>query len=264
MQGIRIPQVFTVNVGKPDTKQKGGKKGQGCQNHLNHQKWEYPEYPVHTVQNDNVGKASGDMQPEVEIGGDNSLFIQTTDLFNLRRVQEVLKHISIDSDLSSEQHEKVISLLSAFADCFALLVGEVIAIPGTEHHIHVPLGTTFPKRIPHQHQLTKAQKVYLNKSIDEPLAADIIEPIRPEDVLCESPLALAQKPHDCPSLFLPELQHKVNNEGTPHGLPSAHTLKTPGPTTLTALKENHPQKWCICQNYNALNKVTKVFPLPPG
>jgi len=264
MQGIRIPRVFTVNVSKADAKQKGGKKGRGRRNHFNRQKWEYPEYPVHTVQNDNAGETSGDMQPEVEIGGDNSLFTRTTDPFNPRRVQEVLKHVSIGSDLSLGQREKVVSLLSEFADCFALSVGEVIAIPGAEHHIHVPPGTTFPKRIPHQRQLTEAQKVYLSKSIDELLAADIIEPIRPEDVLCASPLTLAQKPHDCPGLSLPELQHKVNNECIAHGLPPAHTLDTLGPTTLTAPEEDHPQKWRICQNYNALNKVTKVFPLPQG
>ena len=128
-----------------------------------------------------------------------------------------MKYVSIGSDLSPGQHEKVISLLSEFADCFALSVGKVITIPGAKHHIHVPSGTTFPKRIPHQCQLTEVQKVYLSKLIDELLSADIIEPIRPEDVLCASLLTVAQKPHDCPGLSLPKLQHKVNNKCIAHG-----------------------------------------------
>jgi len=128
----------------------------------------------------------------------------------------------------------------------------------------VPPNTTFPKKIPHQRQLTEVQKAYLSKSIDELLAADIIEPIRPEDVLCASPLTLAQKPHDCPGLSLSELQHKVNSECLAHGLPPAHVTGTLAPTTPPAPEEERPQKWRICQNYNALNKVTKVFPLPQG
>jgi hypothetical protein len=64
--------------------------------------------------------------------------------------------VSIGSNLSTEQCEQVSSLLTKFADCFALSVGEVIQIPGAEHHIHVPPDATFPKKIPHQRQLTEA------------------------------------------------------------------------------------------------------------
>src|ERR1700677_5027235 len=150
------------------------------------------------------------MQPAVEIVVDHLLFTRTTDPHNPRRIKEILKHMSIGSDLMAEQDNKVVNLLTEFADCFALSVSEVIPIPGAEHHIHVPPDTTFPKKIPHQRQLTEAQKVYLSNSIDELLAADIIEPIRPEDVLCASPLTLAQKPHDNPGLSLDELCHRLN------------------------------------------------------
>jgi hypothetical protein len=216
------------------------------------------------VQENSAEQAPGDMQPEIDIGGDRSLFTRTTNPRNPKRVQEVLKQVSIGPDLSPEQHGKVVDLLSEFVDCFALSVSEVIAIPGAEHYIHVPPNTTFPKKIPHQRQLTEAQKAYLSKSIDELLAANIIEPIRPEDVLCASPLTLAQKPHDCPGLSLPELQHKVNNECLAHGFPPAHIMDAPSPIIPPASDEERPQKWRICQNFNALNKVTKVFPLPQG
>src|SRR5882724_7154254 len=92
----------------------------------------------------------GDLQPEVELGGDRSLFTRTTDPHNPRRVNEILKQVSIGADLSDEQRNRVRNLLSEFADCFALSVSEVIAIPGAEHRIHIPPDATFPKKIPRQ------------------------------------------------------------------------------------------------------------------
>jgi len=74
MQGYRVPRVFTVGAEKPNPKPKKGKRGRGHRNHLNRQKWEYPEHPVLTVQENSMEESPGDMQPEVEIGGDRSLF----------------------------------------------------------------------------------------------------------------------------------------------------------------------------------------------
>jgi hypothetical protein len=204
------------------------------------------------------------MQPEVEIGVDHSLFIQTMDPHNPWRIKEILEHMSISSDLTAEQHSKVVDLLTKFADWFALSISDVIPIPGTEHHIHILPNTIFPKKIPHQQQLTESQKSYLSNAINELLAADIIEPIRPEDVLCASPLTLTQKAHDNPGLSLDELWHRLNEECLAHGIPPPHKVETMMSTPPLVLGKEQPQKWCICQNYNALNKVTKVFPLPQG
>jgi hypothetical protein len=145
--------------------------------------------------------------------------------------------VSIGSDLTTEQRNKVVDLLSEFADCFALAVSEVIPIPGAEHHIHVPPDTVFPRKIPHQRQLTESQKSYLSDAINELLAADIIEPIRPEDVLCASPLTLAQKAHDSPGLSLDELKHRLNEECSSHGLPPPHNMKTAIPTATPTPSE---------------------------
>jgi hypothetical protein len=103
-------------------------------------------------------------------------------------VLRVLKHVSIGSDLSEEQRHRVRSLISELADCFALWVREVLPIPGTVHNIHIPPNVTFPKNIPHQRQLTEAQRAYFSDAVDELLAADIIESIWPEDVKCASPI----------------------------------------------------------------------------
>src|SRR5882762_885168 len=127
------------------------------------------------------------------------------------------------------------------------------------------------KKIPRQQQLTEAQRAYLSDAIDELLKADIIEPIRPEDVKCVSPITLAQKVHVNQGLSPDELRHRVNEECITHGLPPSHHIN--GPIPNTPIPTNSPdmtydptqaQKWCICQNYGALNHVTQVFPMPQG
>jgi len=140
-----------------------------------------------------------------------------------------------------------------------------------EHYIHIPPNTTFPKKIPCQQQLTEAQRAYLNDAIDELLKADIIESIQPEDVKCVSPITLAQKVHINQGLSPDELWHRVNKECIIHGLPLSHktdglVFKTLTPIQNPDMKYNpmQAQKWYICQNYGALNRVTRVFPMPQG
>lgn len=105
---------------------------------------------VWTVQDAEMDTEVGEPQPEVEVGSDTSLFTRATDPHNPRRVSEILKQVAIGLDLSEEQRSRAHSLIAEFADCFALSVREVLPIPGTEHHIHIPAGVTFPKKIPHQ------------------------------------------------------------------------------------------------------------------
>jgi len=73
--------------------------------------------------------------------------------------------------------------------------------------MHIPPDITFPKKIPHQRQLTEAQCAYLSNAIDELVKADIIEPIRPEDIKCVSPITLSQKTHTKEGLSMDELRH---------------------------------------------------------
>ncbi|KII90756.1 hypothetical protein PLICRDRAFT_106483 [Plicaturopsis crispa FD-325 SS-3] len=126
------------------------------------------------------------MQPDIELDADHSMFTRTTDPFKAERVAEILRLVTIGPDLSDAQRAVVRDTIAEFADCFALSVSEVMPVPGAEHTINVPPGTTFPKRVPHQRPLSEAQRKYLSNAIDELLTADIIEPIRPEDVKCAS------------------------------------------------------------------------------
>jgi hypothetical protein len=126
-----------------------------------------------TLKQDNVGA----LQPEIELDDNTSFFTRATDPHNPRRVAEILKNVSVGTDLSDEQRGQVHDLLSEFADCFALSVREVLPIPGAEHRMHIPPDIVFPKKIPHQRQLTEAQRMYLSNAIDELVKADIIKTI---------------------------------------------------------------------------------------
>ena len=55
------------------------------------------------------------------------------------------------------------------------------------------------------------------------------------------------------------------------GFPPAHNVETPVTHTITpknntemVYNPTQAQKWCICQNYRVLNRVTHVFPMPQG
>lgn len=65
----------------------------------------------------------------MELDGDTSLFTRTMDPRNPHRVAEILKNVTIGTDLSNKQRDKVRDLLSKFADCFALSIREVLPIP---------------------------------------------------------------------------------------------------------------------------------------
>jgi len=139
-----------------------GKCGRGRRNRRNRQKLgenvtqpsklEQERNTVWTVldADNNPIEPLGDLQPEIEINNDHSLFTRMSDPHNQKRVEEILRQVSIGTDLSSGQRDEVRNLIAEFADCFALSVREVILIPGAEHHIHVPPDAVFPKKIPHQ------------------------------------------------------------------------------------------------------------------
>ena len=79
------------------------------------------------------------------------------------------------------------------------------------------------------------------------------------------------KVHINPGLSLNELCHRVNEKCISNGIPPIHNVEAPAVATITPTTDaamtydpTQPQKWHICQNYGALNKVTHIFPMPQG
>ncbi|TRM66810.1 hypothetical protein BD626DRAFT_396574, partial [Schizophyllum amplum] len=152
--------------------------------------------PVHVVELEGgfASEGGGVAQPQVDVDADRSLFTRRTDPFAPRRVQAVLEAVRIGDDLSPEQRNTVIQFVREFADCFALSMHEVTAVPGATHRMDIPADTQFSTK-PRQKPFTPLQKRWVNKVIDQMLEAGIITPIHPKDARCVSPTTLAQKAH---------------------------------------------------------------------
>ncbi|KAF8199389.1 hypothetical protein K438DRAFT_1583545, partial [Mycena galopus ATCC 62051] len=140
------------------------------------------------------GPEEGFEQPEIQVGGDTSVFTRLTDPHNSKRVVAILDAVTIGTDLTDAQRSTVRDFIVEFADCYALSMKEVIPIPGAEHTMNIPADATFDTKV-HQRPTTPAQKLWYNGVIDEMLEAGIIEGIDPKEVKCVSPTTLAQKAH---------------------------------------------------------------------
>ncbi len=178
------------------------------------------------------------------------------------RVERVLKEVEIGTDLSEDEHLRVIALIRKYADCFALSVGEVLPVPGVIHRLNIPNGHIFPKHV-HQRRLTPPQREYLSSKIDEMLQADIISQCDPSEVKCVSPITLAQKTHSHGGLTREELLHRLNDQCLAAGIEGVPDLP-PRPSKSATATAPPAQKWRICQNYGALNKITEIAPMPQG
>ncbi|TFY75650.1 hypothetical protein EWM64_g8362 [Hericium alpestre] len=192
-----------------------------------------------------------------------SVFTRSTDPFNPICVAAILEQVTIGSSLSPEQRHIVITLLTDFADCFALSVSEVKHVDGAFHHLDIPANATFNMK-PRQRPLTPPQRKFFNGKVDEMLEAGIIEAVHPSHIKAVSPTTLAQKAHEGGGLTLDELKHRVNDECLEAGLASPFDLPPRPATCEPHVPESRPQKWRVCQNFNEVNKVTHVAPMPQG
>lgn len=210
----------------------------------------------------------GGGQPELPRERDPSTFTRLTDPQQPKRVAAILEDVTIGPDLNPEQREQVQALLTEFADCFALSLGEVLPVKGAEHHLNIPEGSKFRTRV-HQRPLSAPQKIFYNGIIDKMLDADIIRPISAADVKCCGATTLAKKAHEGGGLSLEELQLKVNDLCTEAGHEPAFVNLLPLRSQAPDKPRNDhipepKQKWRVCQDFPDLNKVTKVAPMPQG
>ncbi|TFY76260.1 hypothetical protein EWM64_g7752 [Hericium alpestre] len=191
------------------------------------------------------------------------LYTRLMDPHNTDHVSEMLRRIQIRSDLTEDEHIQVVALLTEFADCFALSVSEVKPADDAMHKLNIPDGTTFSMK-PHQHLLTLPQRQYLNKKVDEMLAAGIIEAVHPSLVKAVSPTTLEQKAHKGGGLTLDELQLRINEECTEAGLPPMFDLPQQPSSAEHTTAAEPLLKWRVCQNFNEVNKATMVAAMPQG
>jgi hypothetical protein len=195
---------------------------------------------------------------------DKSVLTRHHDPFKLERIDAVLAELKLGSDLNDEQCISAVNLLREFADCFALSMSEVKAVPEANHKLNILEGTKFKTKV-NQQLLTSPQKEYFNSVLDKMLNMGIIAPINHKDIKCCGATTLAKKAHEGGGLIIEELQHRLNKECTASGItPSFNNLpkrKTEQENTVTIEAQ---AKWRVCQDFAKLNKITKVPPMPQG
>lgn len=199
----------------------------------------------------------GTAEPEILTGFDETIFTRHTAPHKAERVEKILELVTIGPDLDSDQREQVTALVAEFADCFALSVSEIKAVPGAVHKLDIKPGSVFPTKIGNRTFSPPAQ-AYLNKTLDSLEAAGIIRPIPADEVKCCSPVVLAQKAHSQAGLTITELQHRVNDECIRVGLPPAHDMPPREDKAAKAPPPTSDPKWRFCMGYQLLNKSTTV------
>jgi transposase InsO family protein len=192
-----------------------------------------------------------------------NLFTRNSDPFKPERVAEIQRVIQMGSDISEDEERQVRDIIAEFADCFALSISEVNAVPGYKHKLEIPSDAILPTKIPLRTQNPTKRK-YLNKQVDDMAAAEIIRPIHPRDVKCVSPTVLAQKEHDGGGLTIDELLHKLNDQCIAHGLDPIPNLPPRPDSGDLEDRTSQPAKYRICQNFDEVNKVTKIAPVLQG
>ncbi|KII91258.1 hypothetical protein PLICRDRAFT_680690, partial [Plicaturopsis crispa FD-325 SS-3] len=119
--------------------------------------------------------------PDIQTKVDPSVFTRHTDPFKAARVEQILKEVNIGNDLTNEERVTVVELITEFADCFALSVGEVKPVKGATHHLNLPANTKLKWKV-HQQPLFGEKQEYFFSHVDAMLEAGIIAPIAAEDV----------------------------------------------------------------------------------
>ena len=191
------------------------------------------------------------------------ILTRKTDPHNPEHVAVILDEITIGQDLTPDQVEAVRSLISEFAECFALSMSEVTTVEGAAHRLDIPRDMIFRTKV-NQRPQSPPQKEFFNGVINKMLAAGIIHPIDHQDVKCCGATTLAKKAHEGNGQNLDTLKHRVNNECVDVGFPSAFQEFPPIEEVEQNVVTPTQTKWRFCQDFAKLNRVTKVPPMQQG
>ena len=200
-----------------------------------------------------------------QVDGDpDSVLTRNNDPYKKERTMRIVQEVTIGPDITLDQRQAVQELLTEYADCFALSIKEVNAIPGAVHKLNIPEGTTFRTKIPPR-SYNPDQRAFVNTKVNEMLEAGVIRPIHPREVRFVAQTVLAQKTHDGQGLSIEELKYKVNEQCLHHGLPNEFEMPhQPEINPKPPATQKTPTKWRMCQDFGGINKVTEIAPVPQG
>ncbi|KAG0693208.1 hypothetical protein DFH29DRAFT_816581, partial [Suillus ampliporus] len=141
-----------------------------------------------------VLKATLDTIPANFLQDDKAIFTRVSDPMNPKRIAYIVKSVQYGDTLTEDKCKQAEALVARYADTFAGSLSGVLQVPGEQHHLEIPNGTTFNLRV-HQCALTPPQTQFLYGHIEEMLEAGIIGQAPPDAVKCCATTVLAQKAH---------------------------------------------------------------------
>ncbi|QRV97006.1 Retrovirus-related Pol polyprotein from transposon opus [Ceratobasidium sp. AG-Ba] len=186
---------------------------------------------------------------------------RSRDPFSPDRVADILNRIMVGEDLLPEQRIRVRALISEFADIFARSLSEVLPVDFTQMKLDIPAGTQFPRRAG-QKRLTKPQREWLYKTLDDMEHAKIIAKVPQDQVQAISPTNIMPKPGGAELPSLASLRRMANEQCRLYNLPVMWPdVKVEGPEDIPQKAET---KYRLVHNFAAVNKVTQLRPFPMG
>ncbi|QRV83928.1 Retrovirus-related Pol polyprotein from transposon [Ceratobasidium sp. AG-Ba] len=181
------------------------------------------------------------------------------DPFRADRVTDVLNKVTIGDDLKPEQRKRVSDLVREYADIFALSLLEVLPVDFTEMRLEIPEGTSFLRRAG-QKRLTKPQRQWLYKTLDDMENAKIIAKVTQDQVAAVSPTNIVPKPGGAELPSLASLRRMANEQCELYGLPILWPdVEAEGPENA---KPSSETKYRLVHNFASVNKVTQLRPFP--
>ena len=198
--------------------------------------------------------------------GSPNIFTRQTDPFVALWVEYITRNVQIGTDLTPGERDKVISLLTEFADVFACALSEVLPIPGAYVDLNIPEDATFHTTV-HQQPMNVPQRQFMSKWIDQMHDADLIEPANIPCIKHVTPTVLTQKTHDSnESMTLDDLHRELNKQCKHTNLAQLFEEKIilPEAEEVAEALPSGPPKWRVTQNFVELNKATQVPPMFQG
>lgn len=110
-----------------------------------------------------------------------TIFTHETNPWKPECVVRIFQEVTIELDTTETQCKQVKETITEFADCFALSIKEVNAIPGAVHKLNIPDRMTFQTKIPPR-SYNPDQKVFMEAKVMKMLEAGIVRRIHPCDV----------------------------------------------------------------------------------
>ncbi|ETW81969.1 hypothetical protein HETIRDRAFT_318686 [Heterobasidion irregulare TC 32-1] len=103
--------------------------------------------------------------PEINSHEDHTIYTCHINAWKTEHTKELLQHIKICNDLTTDEHAQVEALIIKFADCFTLSISKVSPVHNATHQLNLPTGTKIPWKV-HQQPLFSDKQDYFFSHID--------------------------------------------------------------------------------------------------